>query len=284
MKTHFYSTLFSLFITIFLIIPCFSQKLDIEVTTKSYGGNQAPKTALGIWIQSTQNKHIKTLGIWGIDPSYMLRNWRIITGIADTGVFDTSTFDGLAAATRMNHNDPINIQWNCKDSSGNIVDDGDYEFWVEMQEQDYWWGPTEPYPGRVTHGTITIDNQAKVVYGDTSDTCFSDFKATYDPTIGIIYSGKKHSSNTSFSYWYNPTIGELTVTLNSSIDRFAVIQIFDLKGTLINKASPVGQSNKFTWNIRDIYGKKVPSGIYVFEVRSNMSTPLASAHTITVLQ
>lgn len=288
MKKHFYVSYIAAFVVILLALPCIGQKLDIEVTTKSYGGSHAPENAIGVWIQSTQSKHIRTLAIWGIDPSYMLKNWRIITGLADTGFFDTSTFDGFTAATRPDHSSPVEISWNCKDSSGNIVADGDYQFWVEMMEEDYWWGmsdPNEVYYGRVAHGTITIDDQAKVAHGDTSDTCFSNFKVTYDPTVDIIYLVQKPNHNTSLSYWYNPILRKLTVELNSKYDRSAVLHIVNLKGELINRVSLVSQSNKFIWDTRNRYGKQVPSGVYLFEVRSGETGKrISSASSLSLIQ
>ena len=265
MRTHYYSlTFITVLLTGILFSPCFSQKLDIEVKTKSYGGVVSPRHAAAIWIQKPGDELVNTIMVWSDQYDFCMKNWRTVTGLIDTGLYD-----GVTGATLPDHNEPLQVSWNCKDTAGTIVPEGSYEFCVEMTESEYYWEPGEEYIGRYAKGSIAIDDQAKVVYGDSSDTCFSNFKATYDPTVDIIYQTQKPVNKKSLSYWYNPVMQKLTVKLNSLYNNSAVLHIINLKGELLEAITMDAISKEFNWNLRDGSGNKVSSGLYIFEVRSS---------------
>ena len=181
-----------------LLSPCFSQKIDFEVKTESYGGPVAPKHAAAIWIQTPDNKYVNTVEVWSYGYNFCLMIWRTVTGLLIEGAFD-----GITQATILEHTEPLQVSWDCKDTAGNFVPHGTYEFWVEMAESEYYWkllDTNEVYHGRYAKGTIEIDNTGKVAYGDTSDIAFSMFKATYDPTSGILFHGQKPVHNKLLSY------------------------------------------------------------------------------------
>lgn len=285
MRTRFYSfTFITVFLSGILLSPCFSQKLDIEVKTKSYGGGVAPRHAAAIWIQKPGDELVNTVEVWSWQYNFCLKNWRTVTSL-----FIDGEYDAITQATLADHSAPLQVSWNCKDTAGNIVPTGSYEFCVEFAESEYYWGvidPNEEYFGRYAKGSITIDDQAKVVYGDTTtDTCFSNFKATYDPTIDIIYQAQKPTDKTSLSYWYNPGMQKLTVKLHSLFDISAVLHIINLKGALLETIKIDAQSKEFNWDLRDKSGKKVSSGVFIFEIRSaDTGKRISNAYSITLLR
>ena len=281
MRIRFYSlVLVTVFLSAILLSPCFSQKLDIEVKTKSYGGPVSPRHASVIWIQKPGEELVNTIMLWSPQYDICLKNWRTITGLIDTGMYD-----GVTGATLADHSEPLEVSWDCKDTAGNMVPTGSYEFCVEMTESEYYWGPGEEYFGKYAKGTITIDDQAKVAYGDTSDTCFSNFKATYDPTIDIIYQAQKPVNKNPLSYWYNPLMQKLTIKLNSLYDNSAVLHIINLKGELIETVKIDTESSEFYWDLRNRSGRKVSSGVYLFEVRSaDTGKSISNAFSITLLK
>ncbi len=281
MRIRFYSlVLVTVFLSAILLSPCFSQKLDIEVKTKSYGGTVSPRHATVIWIQKPGEELVNTIMLWSPQYDICLKNWRTITGLIDTGMYD-----GVTGATLADHSEPLEVSWDCKDTAGNMAPTGSYEFCVEMTESEYYWGPGEEYIGRYAKGTIAIDDQAKVAYGDTSDTCFSNFKATYDPTVDIIYQAQKPVNKKSLSYWYNPGMQKLIVKCHSTFDISAVLHIINLKGALLETIKIDAQSKEFNWDLRDKSGKKVSSGVFIFEIRSaDTGKRISNAYSITLLR
>lgn len=284
MKTCYCSlTLIIVFLTSTLLSPCFSQKLDIEVKTDSYGGGKAPMHAAAVWIQKPGDELVNTVEVWSYQYNFCLKNWRTAAGLMLSG-----EYDGITQATVADHNTPLQVTWYCKDTAGNMVPDGSYEFCVEFAEDEYYWGaidPNEEYHGKYAKGIITIDNQAKVAYGDTSDTCFSDFKATYDPTIDIIYQARKPVDKSSLSYWYNPGMKKCTVKLHWLFDPSAVLHIINLKGELLETVKVDAQSRECNWDLRDRSGKRVSSGVYIFEVHSAANGKFVSnAFTMTLMR
>ncbi len=271
------------FSTVIIVSPCFSQKLDIEATTSTYSGAVAPRHAAAVWIQTPGGELVNTVEVWSYGFNWCLMTWRTITFLLDTGAYDAIT-----AATIPDHTAPIKIAWDCKDTAGNLVPDGDYVFCVEMTESEYWWkhnDPNEDYLGKFAYGTIAIDSQSRIAYGDTSDTCISNFKATYSPTAGII-SHKQQSFNGSFlSYWYNSATQSLMFTLPPTFNKSAVLNIIDLKGKFVKRLEMDNRSKKFCWDLRNSSGKEVPSGVYLFEIRQvKTGKRIGSAQSITLLR
>ncbi len=284
MKVRLYLfTLINVFLACTLLSPCFSQKLDIEVKTESFGGPVAPRHAVAIWIQTPENELVNTVEVWSYNHNSSLMTWRVVTGLRDTGMYD-----GITQATIPDHSDPVKITWDCRDIDSNIVPHGTYEFWVEFAEGEYWWksqDPDEEYIyGRWTKGVIEISDSKAVAYGDTSGPCFTAFKATYVPT-GIVFHGKKPGTNTPLSCWYNPAIQKVTIQLNSVFDNSAVLHIIDLKGRIVEAIQMNPNVIEYYWDLQDRPGKKVPSGVYLIKVHSTEPGNIINrAYAITLLR
>ncbi len=49
----------------------------------------------------------------------------------------SQALDGFTSATALTYSppdSPLNVIWNCRDASNNLVPNGDYKFWVEYNE------------------------------------------------------------------------------------------------------------------------------------------------------
>ncbi len=269
--------LFTLTISILIVVGLFftnsySRKLEIQCNTKTYGGvngGHHPGSNVAVmFVTKADSTFIKTLWVWsfyGFD--FMLKNWRTWSGLGKI-----SMYDGETSATRQDHKEQLKAVWDCNDTTGTPVPDGDYLFWVELQEHDYFWGdhdPNEKYYGRITHGKIKIDNSGKEKDGDMSDTVFFNFKAKYDPNVGIV-TPRKHSHK-DISYTFDAVRQRVTFSLNKQVAQESQLHILDLKGRFVEKVALFSSSGQFVW---DIQNGRTPSGVYLFELRSKATGKL----------
>lgn len=270
MKAYFSAVMSIMIISIILSYPCYGQKLDIDAKTSSFGGINTGGDTLDnvavIWIQTPDSQFIKTVMVWsetGFD--FMLRNWRILSGIADSGYYD-----GVTSATRDDHSVDLEASWDCKDTAGNQVPAGTYEYWIEMNEHDYWWcqvDPNEVYPGKVTKGSIEIDfTNEKLDTGTAIDNIFNIY-ARFDPTVGIIVNApEKQAKAVSFSY--NPGSRQLIMKLGTLSSHSGIVRIYDLRGSVLRTISFAPNTQFIYWDGKNAAGYLMPSGVYLFEIRA----------------
>ncbi|HKU43152.1 MAG TPA: DUF2271 domain-containing protein [Polyangiales bacterium] len=108
--------------------------VHISVQTFSYGtGNNddddyAPNNVGAVWITDAQHAFVRTVAVWG--PNY----W----SFAETWVRQSggSRVDIVAGATRKNHAQPIEADWDCRDENGARVTPGTYRVNVEFAETE----------------------------------------------------------------------------------------------------------------------------------------------------
>lgn len=259
----------SLFILSIIILPCFSQKVDFEMGTRTYGGNVAPRNAAVIWIQTMDGKLINTVEVWSHRFNWCLYNWRRITGLDSTG-----EYDGMTSATRPGHDSPMKAAWDCKDSLGNLVPFDTYKFCAEMTEEEYWWkinDPNEEYLGKFTFGTIAIDGQTSTVaHGDTSDTAISLFKATYLPTASIKTVQFSKVKN-SLWYRYDPGMNLISFHFPSNYSHPAILYIKNLRGETVINFNIEADTKIYYWDMQNDAHKRVSSGIYLYEIRDKVT-------------
>ncbi len=272
-----------LFLISVLFSPASGQKVDIEVKTKTYGGGKAPRHAVAIWIQTPETKLVKTIEVWSWQYNFCLKNWRTITGL-----FLEGSYDAICQATVPNHDDPLKVVWDCKDSAGNYVPHGTYEFCAEFAENEYYFkfkDSNEVYTGKYTKGTIEIDSTGKVAEGDVSDNSFEDFSATHYPDAGIVLQAQNPGSNAFFTYRYSPETQNVAIKLNTQFERSAVVYITTLKGEVL-ETFPLGNgSREFYWHTGSGFGKTIPSGVYLLYVRSSgPEKQLQKGYSITLLK
>lgn len=290
MKNLSYTRNIIAYILFVLTLSSYSKEVSIEFNTQAIGGHHAPKHAMGVWITDTDNKYVRSMQVWGgVDPTWMLKNWRTAMGLLDTGWFDTTTFDGVTSATRMNHDNHINLKWDCKDKEGKTVDNGTYKVWFEMIDEDYWWGmtnPNEEYPGKAITQEIklNLDDDEQTLDVDSPEKCFKDVKIKYPgKSIGII-TKKNQRLPAYFSYSYNP--GLRRITFKSKIDiqwQNSTLIVTDLQGREIARMPIQAHTREFSWDLKTgTYA--VSSGVYLFAVRSTHNqTTIIPAYSISIM-
>jgi len=131
------------------ISPATLGRVRFVATISDYTGgssNATLHTAL-VWVQSSSGKFIKTL--WkqgksgftttGTDWDHSMA-W--INAAAGSTAFDGYTSATATVYTATNPSppatgiasNPITVSWNCRDANGNLVDDGDYQFFIQYAE------------------------------------------------------------------------------------------------------------------------------------------------------
>ena len=281
MKAYIIVVISLFIITANLFSPCHGQKLDIEAKTSSYGGINSGGDTLdnvaAIWIQTPDSQFIKTLMVWsetGFD--FMLRNWRLLSGITDSGYYD-----GVTSATRDDHSETLEASWDCMDTSGNQVPAGTYEYWIEMNEHDYWWGmydPNEVYPGKVTKGSIEIDFINEVLDTGTAIDNIFDIYTKFDPTVGIIVdTPEKQTKAVSFSY--NPVSRQLMMKLGTLSSHSGIVRIYNLQGALLRTISFATNTKIIYWDGKNSAGYLMPSGVYIFEIKATDAQVKSSVYS-----
>jgi hypothetical protein len=109
--------------------------VHVSVTTYSYGtGNHddddyAPNNVGAVWVTTAAGAFVRTLAAWG--PNY----WEFaVTWVQQS---NGSRVDIVAGATRKNHNQPIEADWDCRDKNLQTVPAGQYLLNVEFAETEH---------------------------------------------------------------------------------------------------------------------------------------------------
>ncbi len=244
----------------------FGQTLTILAKTESYGGTHAPLSAAVIWIQTPDGEYIATPQAWGLNTSYMLKTWRDVTGLGEFG-----WFDGVTAATRQDHDTTLVVTWDCKNSSGTVVEQGAYEFWVEMSESDFYWKVGDIYHGKSTKGTIQLDPENDtdpVIVEGTTVPEISQITAKYYPKgSGINFHNQGNTLGEGITFQSNNVSGQITIHLGRFTPYGGFLRIYNTAGSLIKSISCIPHTPSVFWNRRDETGCPVASGVYFVEAR-----------------
>ncbi|MBN1602770.1 MAG: DUF2271 domain-containing protein [Chitinispirillaceae bacterium] len=147
--------------------------VTITAKTATYGGEWAEKSGnySMIWIQKPDSTYIKTIycGFLTLKHASYFDNWLKNTkGTKPPDKLSDLEVDGVSSATRTSHDKVITVNWNLTDRENKPVPEGDYQFWIQMTENDD--------AGFATFGTITIDGTSKIAKGTTTDV-FPELKA-----------------------------------------------------------------------------------------------------------
>lgn len=143
--------------------------LTVKAKTKSYGGRYKVANCVMMWIQKPDKTFIKTIFQGAYRRSQYCKTWDEISGNAGLTP-SAKDFDGLSGATRKNHDDTLTVTWDCTGKDDKPVENGTYEFWVEMTE--------DHDTSMVNHGTITIGGPSQTVKAQEAE--FVPFlEATY---------------------------------------------------------------------------------------------------------
>ncbi len=159
-------------VLLILVTASYSQNTDgsvtFTVTTVSEGGQYAPKNIVAIWIKNSSGTFIRSMKVMAATRIQYLYQWKNSSSLNKT--------DAITGATLTSHQTHT-ITWNCKDLSGNIVPDGDYQFWIEYTDKDGQ-GPYTSYT--FTKGTSSVSTNF------TNQSYFINATINYTPsTTGV---------------------------------------------------------------------------------------------------
>lgn len=104
-----------------------SGSVDFSVQTTTYNGRYSPRNVGVIWITDAQGAFVQTLKIWARTRAGYLTNWRSSSG--------ENYVDAVTSAT-INSHQTHNVTWDCTDSNGNLVADGNYRIYMEFTENN----------------------------------------------------------------------------------------------------------------------------------------------------
>ncbi|MCE9615399.1 MAG: DUF2271 domain-containing protein [Lentisphaerae bacterium] len=97
-----------------------------RVGTVTANGRYAPRHVLAIWVTDSQTNFIKTLKRQAAARSQYLYQWRARTG-------GYAPVDGVSGATLSSHTTHT-VTWDCRNTNGVVMPDGQYRFFVEFTE------------------------------------------------------------------------------------------------------------------------------------------------------
>jgi hypothetical protein len=108
--------------------------MNLKVTTRATNGKYAPKHVLAAWVTDARGQFVRTLLVRGRKRKKYLYRWA-----KDT---KKNNVDAVTGATLKSHGE-VAIRWDCRDTQGDVVPDGEYRIQLELTDK-HAQGPTTP--------------------------------------------------------------------------------------------------------------------------------------------
>ncbi len=105
--------------------PTTEGSVEFTVTTRATGEGYSPQHVLAIWVTDTTGNFIKTLKVQGLRMKIFLNTWMNGSQFNDVDALTTATLGKHLVHT---------VTWDCSDTTGTVVADGDYQIHVEFTE------------------------------------------------------------------------------------------------------------------------------------------------------
>ena len=119
------------FIFLSLTITTFGQAtpgtVSFTVTTIDNEKKYSPDHVLAIWVENETGKYVKTLQVQGTRRKNHLDTWNAQSG--------GNVVDAVTGPTLRDHTSHT-ILWNCKDTTGMVVKDGQYQIVTEYTDEN----------------------------------------------------------------------------------------------------------------------------------------------------
>lgn len=112
----------------------------MAVTINDYVGTSGASHWTLVWVTTEAGAFIKTLWKQGTSYAFTSSQWTTHTpqwNAARGGANGSTIVDGYTSATATSYtgtNSPIILTWNCRNTNGVLVADGNYKFWVQYAE------------------------------------------------------------------------------------------------------------------------------------------------------
>ncbi len=137
-----------------------------------------------IWVSKADGTFIKTLwkqGDASFDPTGVIGDWDHFNAW-NTARAGSTALDGFTGATSQTYaatypNNPISVTWNCRDASNNLVEDGDYKFFIQYAENKTIGGLPEQGP---------VANGLTWTKGPASQSLTPPNEGTYGVTAPVV--------------------------------------------------------------------------------------------------
>ena len=137
--------------------------VSFTITTIDNYKKYSPDHIMAIWVETGTGNFVKTLQVQAAKRKQHLYTWNAKSG--------GNRVDAISGATLSDHNSHTVI-WNCKDTTGTVVKDGQYQIVTEYTDE-HAQGPVQIV--KFTKGTEAIKlNPAKQPW-------FTDMNLTYTP-------------------------------------------------------------------------------------------------------
>ena len=118
------------------------------------------------------------------------------------------------------------------------------------------------YTGDGNYGEYMIPAKSAVVYTN------NEYQLNNDSNIDAVPEDFQ-----ILSAYPNPFNARVTININSSMDTDGNLDIFDISGRLIksfNTITIINGNNKFEWDGLNNLGKKLPSGVYITSLKTEL--------------
>lgn len=218
--------------------------VTFKVTTITAGGQYAPSNIVAIWVTNSSGTFQKSLKVMAAVRKQYLYQWKTATPAQNV----VGAITGSTITSHQTHT----VSWNCQNSSGTLVPDGDYKIWVEFTEKDGQ-GPYTSYTFNkgIIGDTLSFSNSAN----------FSNIEISYIPNSSGIEDPAQEASIIRFAG--NEAIG---FGIPSQKAENAMLQIFDLSGKFVYESADYfddGAKRFFLWN-----HTSQNSGVFIYRIES----------------
>jgi hypothetical protein len=137
--------------------------VSFSITTIDNERKYSPDHVLAIWVENATGQFVKTLQMQGVRRKKHLETW-----LAQSG---GNIVDAVTGPTLRDHTSHT-VTWNCKDTTGNVVKDGQYQIVTEYTDENR--------QGPIQKATFTKGARA-VKLNFANETWFMDIKLVYTP-------------------------------------------------------------------------------------------------------
>lgn len=243
------------FIFLSLSIATFGQAtpgtVSFTIATQDNYKKYSPDHVLAIWVENGTGNFVKTLQVQAGKRKQYLYTWNAKSG--------GNKVDAISGPTLPDH-DSHTVIWNCKDTTGTVVKDGQYQIVTEFTDE-HAQGPLQTVTFTKGTGAIKL-NPAKQTY-------FMDMNLVYTPgnATGNV---KTKEQNYDLNILHSSNSKGLAMSVNIPVEQHIQIGLYNQKGKLVqNLFSGKCSSGKniINWNLSD--SKKTAHGNYVVIVNSN---------------
>lgn len=231
--------------------------LTFTVKTVSNGGTYSPKNVLAIWIKDASGNFVNSRKVMANTRKQHLIKW-----VASSASNVTDATTGATLSSHQTHT----VTWNCRNSSGVLMPDGDYQVWVEYTSRNSASGGAA---GPSTSFTFT-KGPAVVNLTPANETYFQNIVLSFVPLNVTVQEQAKALQD--INVFPNPFSTGTNINFSLPGKTLITANVIDIHGeivaTLIHESLPAG-SHTITWDGTNDNGTIVKAGIYSISIAAD---------------